>query len=69
MATIRLNPDAINNRGTQPAGNATWWHLPAQFALVTGVMLIIVGIAVTLSVPIGLGALLAGLLAVLKCLR
>ncbi|MGR6579249.1 hypothetical protein ACT89R_01590 [Rhodococcus qingshengii] len=69
MASLRSNENPINTPGGHSAANGAWWHLPAQFALVTAVMVAAAGVALTFSVPIGIGTLLTGMLAALKCLR
>gem|GEM_PF-3925823 len=69
MESLRSNRRPINSHTVRAPAHGVWWHLPAQFALVTGVMAVAVGIALTFGIPIGIGALLAGMLAVLRCLR
>lgn len=69
LESLRSNPRPISSHTARAPAHGAWWHLPAQFALVTGVMAVTVGIALIFGIPIGIGALLAGMLAVLRCLR
>jgi len=69
LGSLRSNRNAINSHTVRAPVHEIWWHLPAQFALVTAVMTVALGIALTFGIPIGIGVLLAGMLAVLKCLR